>query len=433
MVQYTKLTIYRGIVCMYYSSGGGKSYRYNFGISVKDFNNKELSKLKNSLKKNLLPEEFSIYKKEITEMMEFTNGKISSFKRVSGRKPTVEELKEIISRKSKDVEKEGELTFIDYLNQFIILKEEKFNTTNTKASLKDYVSFRNSILDFQLFLGYELKVEVFDYNRIKKYFNFLYLDRDNSFTYITRGKLDGKTIKKRFDILKQFYNWCFLNKKLDVKDLIRDIDNFLKDYPLIKFTKDVKKQSLTNQQVKEIINYPASELPVPEYKAREMFLVVLHTGMRISDLISLKKEHIFFINGIHHIKRKSIKTRKEFVVEINDYIYEIIKKNDFNMKLISAQKGNKYIKKFLSRIPEFHKDTIYDDPESEPKRKYKLYEIITFHQGRRTFITNLLDDGRLSTVEVMMRTDHTKLSTLEKYVSQKDRNSKTILNLYNDN
>jgi integrase len=430
MVQYTKLMIYRERVCLYYASGDGNSYRYNFGISVKDFNTKELSKLKNSLKKNLLPEELSTYKREITELMEYTNNEISYFKSTNGRKPTIEELKQIIQSKSSHIKKEDELNLIDYLNQFINEKRDKFNITNTISSLKDFISFRNSILDFQLSLGYELFVELLNYEMIKKYFNFIHSERDKNLTYITRGKLDGKTIKKRFDTLKQFYNWCLLNKRLEVQNTIKDISTFLKEYPLSKITKDVKKQSLTTQQVIEIINFPTSELPTSELKAREMFLVVLHTGMRISDLITLKKEHIFCIDGVYIIKRKSIKTRKEYEVELDDYIYEIIRKNDFNMRLMSEQKGNIHIKKFLSRIPEFHKETIYETPDSNPKRKYKLYEIITFHQGRRTFITNLLDSGEYSIVEVMTRTDHTKISTLEKYVSPKSKNKRTMLNLY---
>jgi integrase len=430
MVQYTKLTIYRGKVCMYYSSGNGNSYRYNFGIPIKDFNIKELNKVKNSLKKNILPEEFSSYKREITEIMNYTNNEISEFKIKKGRKPTIEELKEIINRRSIEKNDIELPSFIDYLNLFIEEKKEKFNITNTPSSLKDYISFRNSILDFQLWLNNKLKVEKFNYEDIKKYFNFIRLERDPNSTYITRGKLDGKTIKKRFDTLKQFFNWCLLNKKLNVQNTIRDISIFLKEYPLIKITKDVMKQSLNIEQVKEIIKYPTTELSPPELKSREMFLVVLHTGMRISDLISLKKEHIFNIDGVYHIIRKSVKTRKEYDVEINDFIFEIIRKNNFNMKLMTEQKGNFYLKKFLSRIPEFHKETIYDNPESSPKRKYKLYEIITFHQGRRTFITNMLDDGRYSIIEVMMRTDHTKISTLEKYISPKGRNNKTILDLY---
>mgnify|MGYP001546539184 FL=1 len=100
------------------------------------------------------------------------------------------------------------------------------------------------------------------------------------------------------------------------------------------------------------------------------------------------------------------------------------------MNLMTAQKGNEYLKKFLSKIDLFQIETnYYKSSDIDNQVRYKLYEIMTFHQGRRTFITNMLDKG-YSAVEVMRRTDHTKISTLEKYVSPKGYSQKNKLNLY---
>jgi integrase len=97
------------------------------------------------------------------------------------------------------------------------------------------------------------------------------------------------------------------------------------------------------------------------------------------------------------------------------------------MKLMTNQKSNLYLKELLSKYDLFNTKTKYINPETDSN--YHLYEVISFHQGRRSFITNLLDCG-YSVVEVMERTDHTKVSTLEKYVSPKGYGKRNILNLW---
>lgn len=425
--------IYRETLCMYYSSGNGKCFRYNFGIRMSDFNEKTKTKIKNSLKKNIIPDELLEYQKEITEIVDYTNKEISSFKLKNGRKPTIEELRQMLDYRTSIIQEEEKKTnFLEYLNEYLNHKEKKFIKNKTISSLKDYKSFRNSILDFQLLLNKNLEILDFNLTLLEKYFDFIFGDREYNEHYITRGKLDGKTIKKRFDTLKTFYNWCLLYKKLEVQDILNDIIIFKKDNDFTKITKDVKRVSLTIQQVQLIKNYPYESLSSPEKKSREMFLVVLYTGMRISDLTTLRKEHIFFDKERIFIKRKSVKTKKIYEVEIDKFIYQIIEKNNFNMKLLSDQKSNLYIKVFLSKIPEFQIETIYENNSVNPPKKYKYYELITFHTGRRTFITNLIDNRGLSITDIKSITDHTQITTIEKYVSWKGGDKKSILDLYDD-
>jgi integrase len=86
---------------------------------------------------------------------------------------------------------------------------------------------------------------------------------------------------------------------------------------------------------------------------------------------------------------------------------------------MSNDKANQYLKEVLAGIDEFCID--------EPGYKYKfqrvprLWELITFHQGRRTFITNLIKRN-LSLYEVQKRTDHKKIRTLEEYISPDKEN-----------
>lgn len=433
MVQNVKLTIYRDSLSMYYSSGNGNSFRHNFGINLSSLSEKEKNKLKTALKRNDLTDELSLHKHEVQEVVNYSNTQISLFKIKYGRKPSIEEFKEILRNRTAPSNEKNGLSFLGIYEEFLNEKREQFLIINkTPNSLKDFISFKNSFIDMELSLGRKLKINEFDYQLVKKYFDFLYLERPKNLIYLTQGKLDGKTIKKRFDTLKNFFSWVEEMKDIDVDNTHKAIRQFLKKYPLQKITKDVKKYSLSVQEVRLIIDYPTENLPSPEQKAREMFLVAVHTGMRISDLISLSKENITEINEVKYVIGKTKKTNKPFQVEINDFIFNIIQRNNFNMKLMSEQKGNHYLKKFLSRIPAFQVESIYFDEKSQlnPKRKLKVFELISFHQARRTFTTNLLDDGRLSIVEVMARTGHSKVSTLEKYVSPKGSNDRKVLDLY---
>jgi integrase len=131
------------------------------------------------------------------------------------------------------------------------------------------------------------------------------------------------------------------------------------------------------------------------------------------------------------ISRKSIKTHSEYEVEINRYIYEILEKNNFRMNLLSHQKANMYIKNFLKKIPDFNEETIFTNNSVSPPIKYKIYELTTFHQGRRSFITNLIDQG-IPISEIKEITDHKRVGTIEKYISRKSRNKKRRLFLYED-
>jgi predicted XRE-type DNA-binding protein len=163
MVQYAKLMIYRESICLYYANGNGNSYRYNLGIRICDFNEKVKSKIKISIKKNIIPDEILSYKREIQEIFEIVNNEISSFKVKKGRKPTIDEFKNILkSRTTANQEKEEveeiKFFFIEYLNEFLNHKEIKFIQSQTISSLKDYKSFRNSILDFQLFTKRNLEI-----------------------------------------------------------------------------------------------------------------------------------------------------------------------------------------------------------------------------------------------------------------------------------
>jgi integrase len=177
---------------------------------------------------------------------------------------------------------------------------------------------------------------------------------------------------------------------------------------------EVVKYALNNEQLKLIREFPIDE-GSPLCKARDMFMVVCYTGMRFGDLETLEKKHILTIGDLKVLKRKAIKTsNKVYEVELHPYVVELLEKYNYKMNLMTNGKANEYIKKVLAGIDEFCTESnLYFGDDGLPK---KLWELIGFHQGRRTFITNLFKKG-LNPFQVMKRTDHTKISTLEDYIA----------------
>lgn len=395
--------------------------RINLNIPLNDKNEKDILHIKNQLKKGKFPTILNPYKDEVDILVKSYNLLISDYKKENLVLPSVSEFRRLL-RDIKDVKSEN-LIFL--LDQYIEEKRNDFR--NSPSSIKDFISFKNSILDYQIENECILTLNFINRDFVRNYFYFLQKKREPNKGYKTKGNLDGKTIRKRLDVLKSFAKWHSL--KTGEGKYYSDILSILKEstFNTSKLSKDVKKVSLSLEQI-SFLQKLELLAGTPYCKVRDMFVFVCQTGLRFSDLITLNEKHIEKINGNHYIYRQAKKTKGKFYrVEISDYLLGILNKYKFKMKLMTNQKANLYLKELLSKYDLFNTTTNYINPETGSD--YLLYEVISFHQGRRSFITNLLDNG-YSVVEVMERTDHTKVSTLEKYVSPKGYGERNILNLW---
>jgi integrase len=304
-----------------------------------------------------------------------------------------------------------------------------FNTKGSPTSSRDFVSFLNGILDFEKFKNERLKIKNIDETFMREYFKFLIDKREFGKGYKTRGGLNGRTIKKRFDVLKTFLKWLKEKKGVDryteISELISS-GNFDRKSPV------VKKLTLSVEQIKRISEYPIEETNSPLFKVRDMFLFCCSTGLRFSDLIKINRTNVsvnesglFFLNGM------AVKTDTPYNIELNKRTYEIFERNNFTLNLMSNQKANFYLKKLLEQIDEFQKFSSKYGFEDDKgiTHHYKLYELVSFHTARRSFITTLLDN-RYSINEIMKRTGHSKPSTLEKYINPNETLGRTIIDIF---
>ena len=166
-----------------------------------------------------------------------------------------------------------------------------------------------------------------------------------------------------------------------------------------------KKGFLTVEQVHKL---EKMVLKGQEDKVRDAFLIGCYTGLRFSDIVTLRNEH--FKDG--WLTKKMAKTG--FIVEIpiaelfSGKMLQLIDKYNGNIERISKTLGsnssvNKTLRGILDRI------------KADPK--------ITFHSSRHTFATLLSQSGvQITTIQKLL--GHQKLQTTQIY-SEVDRKAIT--------
>ena len=147
-------------------------------------------------------------------------------------------------------------------------------------------------------------------------------------------------------------------------------------------------------------------------EVKDLFVLQCQTGLRFSDLMRLSKEHIIG-NTIHIVSKK---TRVKVCIPMNKYVREIFGK--YNLLLPSAptiQSYNKIVKEICRKAGLTDVVTYEIDRGGElvPESK-RLYELVSSHTARRSYITNMLRD-RMSPTAIMKSTGHKKLDTLSRY------------------
>ena len=222
--------------------------------------------------------------------------------------------------------------------------------------------------------------------------------------------LATSTVIRRLSSTKNFY--LFLEREHIVQEPLGDIES----------PKGVKRLpiSLSIEEVEDLLNAPKADKPEGQ-RDKAMFETMYSSGLRVSELLSLKARNINFEKGIIDVIGKGNKERK---VPIGDYAMEYLKlyMNDGRKK--NPGKNSDYL--FLNR---------YGKPLSRQYffkqiKKYALEvgikENISPHTLRHCFATHMLENGaELRAVQEML--GHTNISTTEIYTNI---STKRILSAY---
>lgn len=169
---------------------------------------------------------------------------------------------------------------------------------------------------------------------------------------------------------------------------------------------------LKDEEINKIYNHNFKNNERLE-NARDLFIIGLRTGLRVSDFLRLKQTNIK--DGFIEIETQ--KTGQEVVIPMHWQVKEILeKRNGFPTKL-SDQKFNLYIKEVaeISRLKELTKGSkVNKETNRKEKGTYPKHELITSHICRRSFASNLY--GELPNMVIMGITGHKTETQFLKYI-----------------
>lgn len=172
---------------------------------------------------------------------------------------------------------------------------------------------------------------------------------------------------------------------------------------------------LTPLEIKEILNLDLkSNLKLD--RVRDMFIIGCFTGLRFSDIINIKPEHIN--DGMIEITQ--VKTKERVAIPITQEVERLLSKYNNSLKKISNQKFNDYLYEVVKKCQgleiEVTKKAIQGGKQILIKKP--KYEFVSSHTARRSFATNEYMAKGLNVRDIMAITGHKTEKSFYKYIRQ---------------
>lgn len=165
-------------------------------------------------------------------------------------------------------------------------------------------------------------------------------------------------------------------------------------------------------------------------RVRDLFIIGAFTGLRYSDFIRIKPQHVRTIEGEQVIDIITQKTGKRVYIPLHPFVKATLEKYDYHLPEITNQKMNEYLKEMGK---EAGLDGDFTKGQTKGGRKvtktYKKYQLITTHTARRSFATNAYKSG-IPAPAIMKITGHTTESSFMKYLKISDEENAVILSQY---
>jgi len=242
------------------------------------------------------------------------------------------------------------------------LKIEK----NSELTIRNYIYFNSMFIDF--LLQNNVAIDKADQNHVKLFLAEKLMDKSES------------TIILALAAIKYAYSAIF------GKDITAGIKRPKKPFSL--------PEVLSKEEVKKLIEHAKTE------KSKLIIKMLYYTGMRVSEIVNIKKEDLVFDRGEVFIKGKGKKERKIILPSsiIKD-LEEWCKKHD-GIYLFSKNKPltTRNIQKILKNT----------------SIKANIKKKVTPHKLRHSFATHLLESG-LDIRTIQMLLGHENLSTTQIY------------------
>ena len=272
--------------------------------------------------------------------------------------------------------------------------EKKLSDTTINSYIFDLKSF-TEFIDKDLF-----KVTKEDINK--------YLD------YLS-NIVSPRSKNRHISTLKGFYKYLLSENKIK-EDIMENIS-------VTKTPKALPKY-LTYEEVDKLLNFP---LVTPyDYRNKVMLEIMYSSGLRVSELVSLKNENIDIDNSLIRIKGKG---KKERIVPLGEYASFYLKKYLEEYRIFLLKKGKQYEELFLNNHGEPITRQGFNFILENIKEKTGIRKDLTPHVLRHSFATHLLEGGAdLRSIQEML--GHENISTTNIYTHVVDNILRENYDLY---
>ncbi|MDO5106425.1 site-specific integrase [Capnocytophaga sp.] len=208
--------------------------------------------------------------------------------------------------------------------------------------------------------------------------------------------------------ISHFKLWC---KNIDLEGL--PINPQYKHSEFMAVSNKTKDTYLNETEIDQIYNFDFGKSERLD-NARDLFIIGLRTGLRISDFLRLKEINL----NKGFIEIETVKTGEPVIIPLHPQIKAILEKRNGKLPYtISDQKFNLYIKEICKTVG-INEPTEGAKMNPETKRKeigiFPKYELISSHTCRRSFASNLY--GKLPNMVIMAITGHQTEAVFLKYI-----------------
>lgn len=327
----------------------------------------------------------------------------------------IDKLKELKGGKTKK-EVANNVLFL-FMHQYITDHE----STREGGSLSVYKSVKRHLEDYCKATGNKVTFETIDYNFFQSFQSFLL--KDHKATRVINGVpkevtikgLNNTTVAKQLSTIKTFLNYARL-RGVVVSDKYKDFKIKRENLEVI---------ALTNEEFEKLF-YMDLHNNKRLAETRDVFCFSSTTGLRYSDLKQLKREHI----KNNEIKLIVTKTKQPLTIPLNSFSNAILSKYakvHSPLPVISSQNLNYAIKDLckLAGIDELVEIVRFKGAKRE-SITYPKYELISIHNGRKTFATLSLEKG-MSAEEVMAIGGWIDYRSFKRYVKITEKRNKVVM------
>lgn len=309
---------------------------------------------------------------------------VSRFELVEQRVPSMDEVCEAFD-KARGVErkvKESHLVY-DVMLQFVYKQSEQKGWA--EGTVKKFWTMRKHFHDYRP----DLTLEDISLPVLEDFFRWLGTDRK----VMVRGKervisgLINSTLQKYVKFVRWFLNWCEdeglykLGAQHDFAPKYRGGDNAHKDIIY-----------LTADELKAVMTFEASPDQFRLAHVRDMFIFSCFTGLRYSDVASLRWSQV----SESHISVVTVKTGDRLQINLNQYSRALLDRyrgheypGGVVFPPLSNQKANIYLHE-LCRECGIVTETlnVFFKGTEKIEQVVPKCDLVTFHSGRRSFITH---------------------------------------------